>query len=59
MTWDEFNHDNEPDVREQWQCPCPECNGAGGVRFDIEEDDPFLNEPSAEAITPSEWVWAE
>lgn len=49
---------DEPDVREQWQCPCPECNGWTPGPPEDEEDGGAWEEPSAEAMTPSEWVWA-
>ena len=57
--WNEFDHDNEPLPYEQWQCPCPECNGWTPGPPEDEEDEGAWQEPSAEAMTPSEWVWAE
>ena len=52
----EWEHDQEP--QPEWQCPCPECNG--WVPDDDEPDpDAHLTEPSAAALEPSEWVWAE
>jgi hypothetical protein len=59
VEWDTFIEQDEPEA-EQWQCPCPECNGyAPLLAPDPDEDEGAWAEPSAEAMTPSEWVWAE
>lgn len=57
MTWDEFDHDNEP--QPEWVCPCPECNGWTPGPPEDEEDGGAWGEPSAESMVESEWVWAE
>ena len=58
MTWDEFDHDNEP--QPEWVCPCPECNGVMPGPMDPEEAEEAgaWTEPSAESMVESEWVWA-
>ena len=41
-----------------WVCPCPECNGVRDLLPEDEEDGGAWEEPSAESMVESEWVWA-
>ena len=59
MSWDEFDHDNEPMPHDVWMCPCPVCSGFWPPDPEPEPDAGAWEEPSDEALAESEWVWAE
>ena len=56
---DTYLRDQEYEEPSPWQCPCPQCQGVFPLLPEDEEDGGAWEEPSAESMTPSEWVWAE